>query len=225
MSSILVLVAGTNDPSNSDTLADAFLAGAKAKGMTVEKLYIRDLDLEHFTLKHYDPKTNQGKDYQKLEAAVRKADGILFASPVWNFSVPAHFKNMLDRMGNFCLDETHSVGTLGGKPAFLIFTGGTPYAAWTGLQRRTVSHIPVSLRYFGMTVIGKHYEERSTLGRGKFGLVVDKRKGSLSAVRAKGERFAFIVDRYKKTGKLPVKEAFLKAFFQFGQKMKRRLGL
>ena len=223
---ILVLVAGNNDPSNSAMLADSFVSGAKAAGAEINTIRVADLDLEDFALKFYDAKTNQGKDFTMLENAVKDADGLVIATPIWNFSVPGHLKNLIDRMGSFGLDtQSRSIGTLGGKPAYLIYTGGTPMAAWTGLQRRTVSHMSVSLRYFGCVVIGKHYEERCTPGRGKFGLVVDKRPSSLDIVKGKGKKFAAIVDSKARTGRLPLKERLLFAIFQLGQCIKKKLGL
>ncbi len=223
---ILVLVAGNNDPSNSAMLADSFVSGAKATGAGIKTIRIADLDLAPFELKHYDATTDQGKDYRMLEKAVKEADGLVIATPIWNFSVPGHLKNLIDRMGSFGLDtDSRSIGTLGGKPAYLIYTGGTPMAAWTGLQRRTVSHMSVSLRYFGCVVTGKHYEERCTPGRGKFGLVVDKRPSSLDIVKGKGKKFAKIVAYKAKTGKLPLMQAFLFFAFQTGQKIKKKLRL
>jgi NAD(P)H-dependent FMN reductase len=194
------------------------------KRCVIDTLYLYDLSLDHFTLKHYEPKTNQGKDFEKLRAAIENADGVVIATPIWNFSVPGHLKNAIDRMGSFGLDpETRTLGMLKGKPVYLLYTGGSPAIVWTGLQRRTTSHMPVSLRYFGMAVVGKHYEPRCTPGKGTFGLVVDKRAANLAEVRVKGGKFAKIAGYYAKTGKLPAWQTFLKHLFRFGQQMKRTL--
>lgn len=223
---ILVLLAGNNSPSNSAMLADSFIDGLKSAGAEVTRIHIADLDIAPFSLQHYEPGADQGKDFMMIEKAVKECDGLVIATPIWNFSVPGHLKNLIDRIGSFGLDaQSRSIGTLGGKPAYLIFTGGTPMIAWTGLQRRTVSHMPVSLRYFGCVVIGKHYEERCTPGRGKFGLVVDKRPSSLEIVKGKGKKFAKIVEYRVKTGKLPLFQALLLFVFQTGQKIKKKLGL
>ena len=83
----------------------------------------------------------------RIEQLVQQSDGVVIASPLWNFSVPGHLKNLIDRMGSFCLDsESRSLGMLKGKPFYCILTGGTPIAAWYGLQKKTVSHLPVSIR-------------------------------------------------------------------------------
>ncbi len=222
---LLILIGGTNDPSNADTLADAFAEGAKQiAGTQIEKIRLKDLRIDHFTLACYEPATDQGEDFRRIEQAVKSADGVLIATPIWNFGVPAHLKNLIDRMGRFALDDTHSLGTLGGKPFYLLYTGGTPAAAWP-LQKRTTSHMPVSLRYFGATVIGTYYEGRCTPGRGKFALVVDKRPQILAAVKAKGMEFARVVDEFTKTGRLPIKQRFLLWGFRTAQKIKRKLGI
>ena len=224
---ILVLVGGTNDQSNSDTLADCFIEGATSDPKTqATKIRLRDLSIEHFSMKFYDQTADQGADFSRVKSLIEEADGVLIASPIWNFSVPGHLKNLIDRMGSFCLDgESRSLGMLSSKPFYLLLTGGTPMAAWTGLQRRTVSHLPVSIRYFGATVIGTHYEPRCTKGKGQFGLVVDGRPDSQAAVRAKGKHFAEVVKTFAETGKLPLKERFLVWFFRTGQKIKKALGL
>ena len=114
---MLIIVGGTNDPSNSDVLADAFAAGAKDAGAEVEKIRLKDLNIAHFTLANYDPSTDQGEDFRRIEAAIKAADGLVIAAPVWNFGIPAHLKNLIDRMGSFCLDDTHSLGTLSSDSA------------------------------------------------------------------------------------------------------------
>src|SRR3989338_4220001 len=136
---ILVLVAGTNDPSNCDTLAEAFTEGLRHVPETeINKVFVRDLHIDHFTLDHYREGGPEEEDFRKIRSLVLDADGIVVATPIWNFSVPAHLKNLIDRMGTFALDrETRSDGQLGGKPCCFLFTGGAPVPAWKGLQRFT----------------------------------------------------------------------------------------
>ncbi|MDP6561407.1 MAG: NAD(P)H-dependent oxidoreductase, partial [Candidatus Peribacteraceae bacterium] len=185
---ILVLVCSTNKPSNSEFLADSFLQGAKdACACDVHKIRLFDFPLPHFTLDCYSGSCIAPKEYLELKKRIEEADGVLIATPVWNFGVPSHLKNFIDWMGCFGLDtETHSKGTLHGKPFYFIFTGGAPTAAWKGLMRFTTMFVREAIRYYGGTVTGLYYEGRCTLGRGKFGLVVDTREKSLAAVRKRG---------------------------------------
>ena len=221
---ILVLIAGTNDQSNSATIAAAFMRGVKKSAdAEVKSVRLKDLSIAHFTLDFYDPNCRQEEDFCTLQNKIEEAHGIVIATPIWNFGVPAHLKNLIDRMGSFALDATRSKGTLKGKPFYLIFTGGSPRAAWTGLMRKTTSFLPVSLKYFGGTIAGILYEGRCMKGRGVFGLVVDKRPGCLERAERAGARFADIVREYAATGKLPFTQTFLYRLYRIGQAIVKKL--
>jgi multimeric flavodoxin WrbA len=154
---------------------------------------------------------------------MEEADGFVFASPVWNFGVPAHLKNFIDRMGSFALDETRSKGTLGGKPFYLIFTGGAPAPAWKTLMQKTTSFVPEALKYFGASYMGHHFEGKCTKGRGKFGLVVDERPDSLEEVRKKGFEFARVVKTFKETGKAPIKQRATAKVMKWGEAVLKKI--
>ncbi len=221
---ISIIVAGTNEPSNSHLLAEKFREGITASGAEATIIRLKNLQLDHFDLKCYDATCSISDRFPEIRETIRRCDGLVIASPVWNFSVPAHLKNLIDRMGSFGLDEnTHSVGTLEGKPTFLIFTGGAPAAAWPMLKR-TTSHVSAGLQYFGCSIVGTHFEGSCTLGRGKFGLVVDKRPASLAAMEKKGGEFVTLVSNFKKTGMLPFKLRAIKSIVKMGQKLKRKMG-
>lgn len=221
---ILVIVGGTSDPSNSEMLARSFADGAKnVPGTEVDIVTLRDLHIDHFIIKHYDQGAPAEPDFAMIKQKIESADGLVFASPIWNFGIPANFKNLLDRCGAFGLDaKTRSTGQWKGKPFFLIFTGGSPHAAWTGLQRGTTSFVPTALKYFGASHAGTHYEPRSMKGKGQFGLIVDQRPESLAAVKQKGEAFARITKTYAETGKLPATQTFMRLFYRLGQFIQRK---
>ncbi len=218
---ILLLSAGTNEQSNSLTLAEAFCRGAtKAGNVEIEGIRVAEFDLAHFTLAHYDAATDQGDAFRRLERAVTEAAGVVIATPIWNFSVPAHLKNLIDRMGAFALDrETRSKGTLGGKPFFFLYTGGAPLPAWKGLMRFTTMHLPESIRYFGGSVFGRLFEGKCTPGKGAFGLVVDKRADVLARAEAAGERFARRTARFAQDGTLPLSIRIVTWFYKKGQRI------
>ncbi|MCB9808653.1 NAD(P)H-dependent oxidoreductase [Candidatus Peribacteria bacterium] len=218
---ILVLSCSPNDPSNCDVLAQEFIKGAKdVCACTVQIIRLIDFELPQFTLGCYDEQCDLPANYMKLKKAILDADGVVIAAPVWNFGVPAHVKNFQDWMGCFCLDtETRSKGQLGGKPFFYIFTGGAPKAAWKGLMRFTTMFIRECIRYFGGTITGMLYEGHCTLGKGKFGLVVDKRPKALATARKQGARFALFTRNYKKTGVLPLKHRTIEWFYKKGQRL------
>src|SRR5438128_635598 len=99
---VAVIVAGTNEPSNSNVMADAFIEGMRAiEGIQVEKIRLKDVVLDHFTLQNYHPDYRGNDDFPHIENMVKDANAVVFASPIWNFSIPAHLKNLIDRMGAF----------------------------------------------------------------------------------------------------------------------------
>ena len=222
---ILVLVAGTNDPSNSNTLADAFIEGMKAcPSVDVMKIRLKDLKIDHFTLENYKKVCATNDDFCKIQEHVEGAAGIVIASPVWNFSIPAHLKNVIDRMGAFALDEeTHSKGQLKGKPFLLIFTGGAPMIAWKALIYLTTIHVSEAMKYYGGTVLGKYFEPKCMPGKGHFGLVVDKRPASLARMKKVGEKFARTAKAYADTGRMPLMTKMRYEFFTFVYRVGNRI--
>lgn len=222
---IAVVVAGTNDPSNADFLADRFVEGMKGAGATISKIRLKDLHIKHFTLERYSPGcTDKDDDFATIESVLRDADGIVFATPIWNFSVPSHLKNLIDRMGAFTLDvEGRSRGQLKGKPFFMLYTGGAPMIAWKALLYLTTLHMTEAIKYYDGIVIGKHFEPKCVAGRGKFGLVVDQRPKSLEAMKRKGARFATIAKEYKENGKLPLRTRIAYNFFSFLYRVGNRI--
>ena len=203
---LTILLAGTNDPSNSAALADAFAEGVQnAEASDVTRIRLRELDLPHFTLEAYDDPATGGEAYVRLKDAIEGADGILVATPIWNFGVPAHLKNAIDWIGCFALDsETRNHGQLKRTPCFFLYTGGSPYPAWKGLLRFTTHFVPESFRFFGGTVAGKYYEPKAMKGKGDFGLVVDQRPQSLEKARDAGRKFGSFIQRFRESGKLPL---------------------
>ncbi|MDA0375683.1 MAG: NAD(P)H-dependent oxidoreductase [bacterium] len=222
---ILVLVCSTNKPSNSEFLADAFLEGAKdACACDVHKLRLIEFELPQFTVDCYTNACVFPKEYHELKKMITLADGVLIATPVWNFGVPAHLKNFIDWMGCFGLDpETRTTGMLQGKPFYFIFTGGAPKAAWKGLMRFTTMFVRESIRYYGGTVAGIFYEGHATPGRGEFGLVVDKRADRIALVQKKGAWFAAFADAFKNNGKLPLRHRLFEKLYKFGQRSAAKL--
>lgn len=222
---IVVIVAGTNDPSNSDVMADHFITGMKqVPGTRIEKLRLKDMNLSHFTLERYEEDCELEPDYLKLKTLLKEAKGTVFASPVWNFSVPAHLKNLIDRIGAFALDhETHSKGQFAGRPFVLLYTGGAPMIAWKALLYLTTLHVTEAIKYYGGTVVYRHFEPKCVKGRGKFGLVVDQRPESLALMERKGKLYAELVNHYAATGKLPANKQLAYKFFTFLYRVGNRI--
>ncbi len=222
---LLAIIAGTNDPSNTAVLAEHFLQGATAQSdIATESVRLKDLHIDHFTLDYYRPDAEQGEDFFALQQKIIAADGILIASPIWNFSVPAHLKNLIDRMGSFSLDAaTRTKGQLGGKPVYILFAGGVSMFVWNSMMENTTSFLREALKYFGATVVGTHFEPKCVNGDRTFGLVLDKRPDALAAVKQKGAAFANIVQTFAETGALPAGQRGKSLFYATAQWVVKRM--
>lgn len=222
---IVVLVAGTNEPSNADTLAESFIRGMKkVKDVEVVKFRLKDLTVKHFTVERYIKACLRDDDFCRIQDAVEASSGMVIATPIWNFSVPAHLKNVIDRMGAFALDEeTHSKGLLRGKPFFFIYTGGAPVVAWKALMSITLTHVSEAMKYYGGTVVGKHFEAKCMMSKGKFGLIVHNRPKSLARMEQEGEKFAQVASHFQKTGRLPWRKQLAHSFFTWAYRIGNRI--
>ncbi|MDO8649377.1 MAG: NAD(P)H-dependent oxidoreductase [Candidatus Peregrinibacteria bacterium] len=213
---VIVIIAGTNDPSNSAMLAAAFTEGMREEGAEVDTVHLREIELKHFTLDCYSGTYQHEPEFRRIQSLIEGAHGIVVATPIWNFGVPAHLKNLLDRMGSFAFDTTKLWGKLAGKPFYLIFTGGAPKTAWKGLMRITTRFVPEALKYFGATYINCHYEPKCVIAKGNFGLVVDKRPESLASLKRQGASFAKIVSHYAENGTLPLRKRLFRTLYSIG---------
>jgi len=221
---IAIIVGGMNEPSNSSFLADRFIEGLKkVPGVTFEKVRLKELSLHHFTLADYAEESCE-PDYLRIKSLIQDASGVVFATPVWNFSVPAHLKNLIDRMGTFGLDsETHSKGQFNGKPFGLLYTGGAPMIAWQALMYLTTLHVAEAIKYYGGSVVMRHFEAKCVPGRGKFGLVVDQRPKTLALMEEYGERFGKIALQFSQEGTLPVANRLWQKWFEFLYRVGNRI--
>jgi multimeric flavodoxin WrbA len=222
---VTVVVGGTNNPSNAELLADRFIEGLQESGVQTNKVILRDLTIKHFTLDRYAPHcSDKDDDFCRVEPLISEAAGVVFATPVWNFSVPAHLKNLIDRMGAFALDtEGRSRGQLKAKPFFILYTGGAPMIAWKALLYITTLHVTEAIKYYGGTVVGRHFEPKCVPGRGKFGLVVDQRPAALEAMKRKGKKFGTVAKHYAENGSLPFSTRLGYQFFSFLYRVGNRI--
>ena len=103
MSNNIIILAGSpRKNGNTDRLAAAFSAGAKAAGKNVTLFRVANMDIApclscNSCFKHPGI-CAQKDDMAEIVAAIVKADAIVFASPVYYFSVSAQLKTAIDRM-------------------------------------------------------------------------------------------------------------------------------
>lgn len=97
--SILALACSPSKGFNSDTMLDAFLSGvAEVKGVEIEKIYLNDLKIDNYTFFNRLPDPAKEPDLVNLIEKVIKVNGLVIATPCFNFNVPAALKNFLDRL-------------------------------------------------------------------------------------------------------------------------------
>jgi multimeric flavodoxin WrbA len=102
MKKVLVITASPRVGGNSDRLADAFMKGAKSAGNLAEKLELRPLRINPCVA--CDKCFSGGKpcvqddDMDRVYQAVEDNDIIVFAMPLYYYSIPANLKAVIDRL-------------------------------------------------------------------------------------------------------------------------------
>jgi multimeric flavodoxin WrbA len=132
------IVAISSSPSkgrNSDTMLDHFIEGVKNNGkdlVEVEKFYLEDIHFDHYCYENKVGPTENEKDFAYLANKFDGADGVVIATPTYNFSVPSRLKNFIDRIRFIALDLDKKniigqpVGKLKKHRYFFLVSGGTP---------------------------------------------------------------------------------------------------
>jgi FMN-dependent NADH-azoreductase len=115
-------------------MLDHFILGMKEiKGIEVEKVYLHDIPINLYKHENRNGPEDSEKEFKQLTDKIDKEiDGLVIATPTYNFSVPAHLKNFIDRIRFFALDLTkrnkigQPVGKLGHLKTYFLVSGGTP---------------------------------------------------------------------------------------------------
>lgn len=97
---VLVISTSLRKNSNSETLADAFLAGAKASGNQVEKISLRGKKIafcQGCLACQNTQKCVIEDDAVTIAAKMKEADVITFATPIYYYEMSGQMKTMLDR--------------------------------------------------------------------------------------------------------------------------------
>jgi FMN-dependent NADH-azoreductase len=130
------IIALSTSPSrgrNSDTMLDSFIEGAVSiEGISVEKIYLEDIPIDLYCYENSKGSLEHEVEFNKLAEKISNYDGLIIATPTYNFSVPAHFKNFIDRIRFVALnfDKRNGVGQpvgkLGNLSCYFIVSGGVP---------------------------------------------------------------------------------------------------
>ena len=133
MKNILCLAGSPEKSGNSDTLLDAFIQWMEQEwGVHVHKEYLYDIPMKPYSYENRIPTQDAEKEFWDLMDRFQKIDGLIIATPTYNFWVPAVLKNFIDRIGYVSLDYKNlnwmkqPTGLLWHLRTYFIVTGGTP---------------------------------------------------------------------------------------------------
>ncbi|MXQ73069.1 flavodoxin family protein [Clostridiaceae bacterium DONG20-135] len=105
---VLVISSSLRKNSNSECLADACIRGAKEAGNIVEKVVLTDKSIQFCQGCLACLKTKQciiDDDSRAITEKMKNADVIVFASPVYYFSISGQLKTLLDRANSLYASE------------------------------------------------------------------------------------------------------------------------
>ncbi len=136
---IIALSCSPSRGRNSDTMLDNFILGMKEiPDIEVEKIYLDDIPIDTYTFENSKAPLPHEVQFAELARKITDdATGLVIATPTYNFSVPAHLKNFIDRIRFFALDFTQKtklgqpLGKLGHLQTYFLVSGGTPRWAET----------------------------------------------------------------------------------------------
>jgi FMN-dependent NADH-azoreductase len=115
-------------------MLDNFIAGMKeVPNIEVEKIYLADIPIDYYTYENSTGVEPHEVEFKKLtDQIANEITGLIIAAPTYNFSVPAHLKNFIDRIRFLALDFTRRnkigqpVGMLRHLRTYFLVSGGTP---------------------------------------------------------------------------------------------------
>lgn len=163
---ILTISSSTNRGRNSDTMLDHFIKGLKViDGTQIEKVYLDEIPIDLYRYENSNGPQEHEKEFENLTNKIKNdIDALVIATPTYNFSVPAHLKNFIDRIRFISLDFSkrnnlgQPVGKLGNLYVYFLVSGGTP--KWSQ-KILFFAFPPFWLRgvflYFGAKVMGSFY--------------------------------------------------------------------
>ena len=182
---VLILKGSPRREGNSAILAEQVAAGAKEAGGQVETVYLHELDIRPCdacdTCQKGDIDCVIEDDMQTLYPKVRAADAVVYASPIYWFSISAQLKLFIDRcyaMGEG-EDEPENY-ELAGKKIGVVLTYGDvdPYASGAINAIRMFQDI---FRYVPAEIVGIVYGNAMDEGEIKKNAEVMQRAFDLGA--------------------------------------------
>lgn len=201
---IIALSCSPSRGRNSDTMLDFFIAGMReVPGIEVDKIYLDDIPINTYTYENSKaPLPHEEKFAELARQITQEASGLVIATPTYNFSVPAHLKNFIDRIRFFALDFNHKtrfgqpVGQLQHLRTYFLISGGTPWWAETILFFAFPAFwLRGVFLYFNAKVMGALYSGDIKTYENKKILADCHRRGRAYAERVKAHKPHGILER------------------------------
>ncbi len=130
---VIALACSPSRKRNSDHMLDAFIEGLLThQTIKVEKIYLDDIAIDTYRFENSTGPQEHEEDFKELTQKIKCAQGLVIATPTYNFSVPAHLKNFIDRLRFFALsmDQKNLIAQPSGMLQYLktyfLISGGTP---------------------------------------------------------------------------------------------------
>lgn len=162
---VLAIAGSPSRGRNSDSMLDAFLEGVRSHPtIQVEKIYLDDIQIDTYTFQNGTGPQEHETAFKELTEKIKCTQGLVIAAPTYNFSVPAHLKNFIDRLRFFALDMNkrnaigQPPGLLGHLKTYFLVSGGTPKWAETLLFFAFPAFwLRAVFLYYGSDCLGAYY--------------------------------------------------------------------
>lgn len=187
---IIALSCSPSRNRNSDTMLDYFIAGMReVPDIEVEKVYLEDIPINTYNFKNSTGPQEGEELFKGLTDKIKsETSGLVIATPTYNFSVPAHLKNFIDRIRFFALDFKDKnnfgqpIGMLGNLKTYFLISGGTPNWAEKILFFTFPSFwLRGVFLYFNAKVLGAYYSGNTETFRNEKILKKCFKKGKIYA--------------------------------------------
>jgi multimeric flavodoxin WrbA len=166
---VLIVKGSPRARGNSATLAEQVAAGARAAGAEVESVYLHGLDIRPCDACDScqdvaDLDCVIGDDMQLLYPKLREADAVVYASPIYWFSVSAQMKLFIDRCyGLAGVDDWRRDHALAGKRIGVVLTYGDDDAVKSGAIN-AIRMFQDAFAYIPAEIVGMVYGTASDPG-------------------------------------------------------------
>ena len=162
---ILVLLGSPRKKGNSALLTHRIAKGAEDAGAVVETVYLQGLTIAPCRACNGCRKNDAGDcvvddDMQPLYDKIRAADALVYASPVYWFTVSAQLKQFMDRIYAFGAKD---YSELAGKKGAVAMSFGDSDAFNSGCVN-ALRTFQDAFRYVGMEMVGMVYGSASERG-------------------------------------------------------------